>query len=233
MPPVSATSDDNDNSEDYPPLTDQGTSSSKNLSWNAANSRSQMSEYSTKSSPAQKNPQTLKHYHFAPYSQPTIVSSRRTAWTQTMTRSICASCSVSGIRRCPANRCTKASRRFWRNSDSRSKFIQAKTEISRSQQTSARMKAWGIIQFCNRTRVTRPEMTEGAHLSIHYMMQTPRISSPKPCALRRERPHCSILLEKTRTKGIDQQGRARGHQEGYPDDLRAPNLSPQKQGGVG
>lgn len=233
MPPVSTTSDDDDNSGDYPPLTDQGTSLSINVLWDEANSRSQMLEYSIKSSPAHNNPQTLKHYHFAPYSQPMIVSSRSTAWTRTMIRSICASCSVSEIRRCPANRCTKASRRFWRNSDSRSNFIQAETEIGSSRQISALMKVLKITQVCNRTRMARPAMTEGAHLSIHSMMQTPRISNLKPCALHRERPHCNTLSAKMRAKGIDQKGPAHGRQEGIPDDQRAPNLSPQKQGGVG
>lgn len=192
-----------------------------------------MLEYSTKSSPAHNNLQMLKHYHFAPYSQPMIGYSRRTAWTQTMTRSICASCSVSGIQKCPANRYMKASRRCWQNSDSRSKFIQAKMEISRLRQTSALMKVSEIIQLCNRMRMARPAMNEGAHLSIHYMMQTPRISNPKPRALHRERPHCNILLAKMRAKGIDRKGPARGRQEGTLDDQRAPNLSPQKQGGVG
>lgn len=192
-----------------------------------------MLEYSTRLSPAQNNPQTLNHYHFAPYSQHTIESSRRMAWTQTMTRSICASCSVSGIRRGLTNRCTKASRRFWRNSDSRSKFIQAKTEISRSRQISALTKEWDIIQVCSLTRVTRPAMTEGALLSIRYMMRTSRISNPKPCALRRERPRCSILLENMRAKGTDLQGRPPKRQAEYLDDLRVPNPSPQKQGEVG
>lgn len=233
MPPVSAESDDNDNSGDYPPLTDQGISFLSKPRGRELILDHQMLEYSTRSLPAQNNPQTLNHYHSVPFSQPTIVSLRRTAWTQTMTRSICASCSVSGIRGCLSNRYTKVSRRFWQNSGSRSKFIQAKTEISRSRRISALMKEPVIIQVCNLTRATRPAKTDDGLHSIRYMTRTPRISNHKPCALRHALPQPNILVEKMRATGIDRQGRAFGPPDACSVDPRAPNLPPQKLGGFG
>ena len=76
-------------------------------------------------------------------------------------------------------------------------------------------------------------MIEGGLLSIRYMMQTPRIPNPKPYAHRHGRPHFSILSKEMHATGKDLRGPASGRQEEYPDDLRVPNLPPQKQGGVG
>lgn len=96
-----------------------------------------MSQSSIKSLRLQSNHQISNHYLFAPSSLLTIISSRKTDWTQITIRFICDFYLDLVIGNCRIDHFMKALNRFLKSSGFRSKLTPGTMEVTKLQGTSA------------------------------------------------------------------------------------------------